>query len=104
MSSLKPKKSRKNLKHFKTSALPNEPMTVTTDPSNYKPITSVINIEELRSLEGYSEKFDVGRSVYFGQLKDKKRNGKGIIVYSNGRIYEGNWKNDARDGEGFEMY
>jgi hypothetical protein len=26
------------------------------------------------------------------------------MVYSNGRIYEGNWAKDMREGDGFEKY
>lgn len=28
----------------------------------------------------------------------------GVMIYDNGRIYEGFWENDRRDGLGFERY
>lgn len=43
-------------------------------------------------------------STYFGELESMKRQGIGIIKYQSGRIYEGNWKNDFRDGKGFEKF
>ena len=30
-------------------------------------------------------------AVYKGELKDRKREGKGVIIYNNGRVYEGDW-------------
>jgi hypothetical protein len=33
-----------------------------------------------------------------------KRDGKGIMKYENGRIYEGMWDWDVRSGLGFEIY
>ena len=33
-----------------------------------------------------------------------KRHGKGIITYNSQRIYEGEWKNDKRDGMGYERF
>ena len=32
------------------------------------------------------------------------RNGKGIMIYSNGRVFEGEWMNDKRNGNGYERY
>lgn len=44
-------------------------------------------------------------SVYIGQLNEKSdRHGYGVMKYSNGRQYEGHWKDDLRVGEGFERY
>ena len=37
---------------------------------------------------------------YIGQLKEGKREGSGIIYWSNGDKYEGEWKNDKNDGMG----
>ena len=35
-----------------------------------------------------------------GTLLTKKRQGKGTMVYHNGYVYEGEWKNDVRCGQG----
>lgn len=42
--------------------------------------------------------FDDG--VYEGNWKDNKRNGQGIMRYSNGAIYMGEWRNDKFHGHG----
>eukprot|EP00347_Sterkiella_histriomuscorum_P019256 403342342 len=44
-------------------------------------------------------------AIYRGQIKNgERREGLGIMVYDNGRIYEGQWQNDRRHGKGFEKY
>ena len=47
-------------------------------------------------------------SIYRGQIKidaeSKKRSGYGVIVYENGRVYEGQWENDKRHGHGYEIF
>ena len=37
--------------------------------------------------------------TYEGTIIDNKKQGKGIFVDTDGNIYEGNWKNDIRDGK-----
>ena len=52
-----------------------------------------------------SEAFGIKRykdAIYRGEIIDRKRNGKGVIVYNKGRIYEGDWMDDKREGRGFE--
>ena len=39
-------------------------------------------------------------SRYVGDIKNKKREGYGILTYSNGNTHEGNWKNNLREGLG----
>ncbi len=54
-----------------------------------------------------SPRFGVKRypdSCYEGELIGSRRDGQGIMTYSNGRIYEGGWANDSREGKGFERY
>ena len=55
---------------------------------------------ELFSIKQYKD------SMYRGELHEAtlKRHGKGVIVYDNGRVYEGTWQADKRDGRGFELY
>ena len=44
-------------------------------------------------------------SLYRGEINtNKKREGCGVVVYENGRIYEGSWKADKRHGRGFELF
>ena len=39
-------------------------------------------------------------SIYDGQWKDDKRHGDGKMIYYNGYIYEGEFENDVRHGQG----
>jgi len=45
-------------------------------------------------------------SYYIGELDSETsmREGLGICVYNNQRVYEGSWLNDKRDGLGFEKF
>lgn len=60
---------------------------------DYRPVSMLINMKELRE----SSKFGVKKfndAIYMGELENVnggERNGKGVMVYKNGRIYEGNW-------------
>lgn len=40
------------------------------------------------------------RSIYVGDWKDQKREGEGLMVYSDGSKYEGGFKADMRHGIG----
>jgi hypothetical protein len=43
--------------------------------------------------------------IFVGELNDKnKRNGLGIIFNTSGKIYEGNWIHDKKNGYGFEVF
>ena len=46
-----------------------------------------------------TEKYENG-DVYEGELKDDKRNGQGKMTYANGDAYEGTWVDGQRSGEG----
>jgi hypothetical protein len=39
-------------------------------------------------------------SNFKGLLVEGRREGKGIQLYENGDVYEGDWKNDKREGNG----
>ena len=45
-------------------------------------------------------------SVYRGEIDPKtlKRHGLGVKTYNNGRVYEGGWSQDKRDGHGYEIF
>lgn len=56
-----------------------------------------------------SENFGIKRfkdAIYRGEIdpQTNKRVGKGVIVYKNGRIYEGEWEDDKRQGRGYERF
>ena len=41
---------------------------------------------------------------YEGEWKNDDREGKGILYYKNGDRYDGEWKNDKREGKGILYY
>ena len=45
-------------------------------------------------------------SVYRGEIdqNDSMRHGRGVMIYSSGRVYEGTWLHDKRDGSGYERF
>lgn len=45
-------------------------------------------------------------SIYWGQINQEKstRDGRGIIQYNTGRVFEGSWLNDKRHGLGYEEF
>jgi hypothetical protein len=52
--------------------------------------------------EGYAvRKFPDGR-VHEGEWKDDRQHGKGKMTFSSGRVYEGEWKEGKRHGKGKE--
>ena len=71
----------------------------------YDMISDLFDYEVLRK---ESDRFHVKQykdSIYRGEIKvNRKRDGKGVIVYDSGRIYEGDWENDKRNGRGFELF
>ncbi|CDW76380.1 UNKNOWN [Stylonychia lemnae] len=69
----------------------------------YVPESKEINIEFLRSSQIYKKKRYVD-AIYFGEIIETKRQGKGVMKYKSGRVYEGDWFNDLRSGRGFEKY
>ena len=42
--------------------------------------------------------------MYYGDFLNSKRHGKGVMVYHNGRVYEGAWENDFKHGKGYERF
>lgn len=65
----------------------------TNTPQRTIPIDKIIRVSE-------SEQY-----LYFGELKDNKRNGKGRTVMGNGRTaYDGGYLDDKRDGFGVYYY
>ena len=46
---------------------------------------------------------EYGESTYYGNFKDDKKNGKGVIEYDDGTIYEGNFKDGEKNGVGYKV-
>jgi hypothetical protein len=41
-------------------------------------------------------------SAFYGEIINGKRHGLGVMMYSNDRIYEGEWESDYKNGKGYE--
>lgn len=55
----------------------------------------------------YIHKMKVGDNIYRGQVQAKRPftlEGVGVMVYPDGKIYEGFWKNGLRSGHGRLVY
>lgn len=68
-------------------------------------LSDVINFAELKTLHNlWIKKYN--DALYFGQVNHVtlKWEGKGIMHYKNGRVYEGFFFNDMWEGKGFEKY
>ena len=50
------------------------------------------------SSETTSQTFEDG--LYIGEIKNKLRDGKGVLHGNDGNKYEGEWKNDKKEGKG----
>lgn len=61
------------------------------------------NYEEVKLSDNFAIK-QYKDAIYKGELKEKKREGRGVIIYNNGRRYEGEWQDDKRNGKGFERF
>jgi hypothetical protein len=53
---------------------------------------------------GYGEIVYKNGDVYEGDWKDDRKHGYGKMKYSNGNFYEGDWKNDRKHGFGMMNY
>ena len=71
----------------------------------YEMISNEFNYEELRESERFAIK-QYKDCIYRGQLhrESKQRDGLGVLVYNNGRVYEGEWEKNKRNGRGYEVF
>ena len=80
---------------------------INSDPF-HEMVSDVLNFSEMLHYKGYDVKEYKDGSIYKGalisMLGKSVRNGPGVMLYLSGRIYEGHWENDLREGVGFEKY
>lgn len=57
------------------------------------------------AFEGFTM-IKVANGVFFGETNEESGipEGRGVIFYENGKIYEGSFKNGQKNGLGFEEY
>ena len=62
--------------------------------------------QEVRDKADFAIKKYKNKSTYKGQvdLTSNKRSGCGVVLYPDGRLYEGEWLNDKRTGHGYEVF
>jgi len=66
-------------------------------------LTDLFDFDELKQSEYFAIK-KYKESLYRGEIQTRLREGLGICVYENSRIYEGAWKTDKRHGKGYERF
>jgi len=76
-------------------------MQVSNFLDNYVPEHILIDMPKLRKSPDFVIK-NFMDSVYIGEMRFMQRDGIGIMKYSNGRVFEGYWEKDKRNGEGYE--
>ena len=66
----------------------------------YEMISQEFDYNEIRFRSPHFKIKQYKDSIYRGEVdaKTNKRHGKGVTVYDTGRIYEGQWENDKRNG------
>lgn len=71
----------------------------------YQMISEEFDYEKVRTTNNFTIK-QYKDSIYRGEVHAKtlKRHGRGVMVYDSGRIFEGHWKKDKRNGTGFELF
>lgn len=58
---------------------------------NYTSLSDLIDFEQLKISKNFAIK-SYKDSVYRGEIENSERVGKGIMTYTNGRVYEGEWQ------------
>ncbi|CDW72018.1 UNKNOWN [Stylonychia lemnae] len=70
----------------------------------YRMISQLFKYEDLRLMVDF-QILKFKDAIFRGQIKNgERREGLGVMLYDNGRTYEGQWQNDRRHGQGFEKY
>lgn len=63
----------------------------------------VINNKDQQHAEGRG-KWEWGDSIYNGEFKSNRMNGKGVCIYDDGSYYDGQFKNNVKHGQGIMYY
>lgn len=70
---------------------------------DYIPESTEVEMAFFRKTDLFKKKRYID-AIYFGEICESKRNGKGVMRYKSGRVFEGDWQNDLRHGHGYERY
>ncbi|CAI2381275.1 unnamed protein product [Moneuplotes crassus] len=82
------------------------------EEETYQPESKLFDYESLKQSPNFCVKpyhnaiyrGEVLSQVLDGGLRKEVRHGFGVMLYHNGRVYEGQWINDKRNGKGYERY
>ena len=69
----------------------------------YEPKSDAVDVEALHNSENTKVK-KFKESVFYGEMINGRRHGQGIMLYNNGRLYEGQWECDYKQGMGYEKF
>ena len=76
---------------------------LTSESVEYTPESPEFDFQSVKSSPDFKIK-SYPTSVYMGEIKNNKRNGKGVMKYNSNRVYEGDWEDDVRSGKGYEHF
>lgn len=68
---------------------------------DYCPQSEFVNVKEMRQSGNLKLKRSKGFS-YYGEIVNGKRHGMGVMLFDDGRVFEGQWKFDQKHGKGYE--
>ena len=67
----------------------------------YQPIALDFDLSSLRTSTALRTK-KYKTSTYYGELRSNAKEGLGVMLYQDGKVYEGQWKADKKEGQGAE--
>ncbi len=70
---------------------------------HYKAAGQFIDIKALQESPNLKLK-KYKNCVFYGIIQNGLKNGKGIMIYFNTRLYEGDWLDDKKNGKAIELY
>jgi len=79
-----------------------DPKALVEQIEKYQPRNKELSIPLLKS-QGKLKVKRYKQCIYFGEIINAKRHGKGVMLYTDGRTYEGEWENDLKHGVGVEV-
>ena len=83
--------------------VPQEQWETMSISEEYPMESPVFDYEEVKAAPTFAIKMSKD-SIYRGEIVNKKREGRGVMLYRKARVYEGFWSGDSRNGPGFERY
>ena len=66
-------------------------------------LISSANISEIYDFS-FNNFYNINGEKYIGEMKNGKKEGKGILYWNDGERYEGDWKNGKKEGKGIMYY